>query len=87
MYIQSLLAKLVNKKNLGLHQEDRLTLLCKINKHKADTLWKNVIRTFKSVGFKMEIVIKLREADFLDVTLNLENSAYQSYKKPNHNFF
>ena len=46
MYIQSLLAKLVNKKNLGLHQDDRLTLLCKINKHKADTLWKNVIRTF-----------------------------------------
>ena len=41
---------------------------------------------FKSIDFKIEITINLTEADFLDVTFNLERNIYRPYKKPNDNF-
>ena len=35
----------------------------------------------------MDINTSLREVDFLDVTLNLQNVTYRPYKKPNNNLY
>ena len=42
-----------------------------------------MIRVFKDIGFSLEIETNLKEVDFLDVSLNLQNGTYQPYKKPN----
>ena len=39
---------------------------------------------FKDAGFLPEIKTKLKQIDFLDVTLNLNTGLHLSYKKPNH---
>lgn len=43
---------------------------------------KPVIKTFKDVGFKIEINTNLKIVDFLDVRLNHNNGACSPYKKP-----
>ena len=44
---------------------------------------KNVIKTFKKNGFKIEIQTHLKIVYFLDVTFNLANGTYRPYKKAN----
>ena len=44
---------------------------------------KTIIKIFKDIGFSIDIQTNLKEVDFLDVTLNLQNGTYRPYKKPN----
>ena len=37
------------------------------------------------IGFSIDIQTNLKEVDFLDVTLNLQNVTYCPYKKPDDN--
>ena len=50
---------------------------------KTDKARKSIIKTFKDIGFLIEIETSLKEVNFLDVTLNLSTGTYRSYKKPN----
>ena len=43
---------------------------------------KTTIKIFKDIGFSIDIQTNLKEVDFLDVTLNLQNGTYHPYKKP-----
>ena len=83
IYIQSKLAKLIDKKNLGLYRDDRLILLKNTKGREVDQIRKKVIKIFKDVGFKIEIKTNFKIVDFLDVTLNLSNRTYSPYKKSN----
>ena len=38
---------------------------------------------FKDIGFSIDIQTNLKEVDFFDVTLNLQNDTYRLCKKPN----
>ena len=38
---------------------------------------------FKDIGFSIDIQTNLKEVDFFDVTLNLQNDTCRLYKKPN----
>ena len=42
-----------------------------------------IIKIFKDIGFSIDIQTNLKEVDFLDVTLNLQNGTYRPYKKAN----
>ena len=80
IYIQSLLTdsiELITKENIGLYRDDGLILLRNINSQQTDRLRKRIIKKFQSIGFKIEIVTNLQEADFLDVTFNLINNIVQ----------
>ena len=44
---------------------------------------KTIIKIFKDIGFSIDIQTNLKEVDFLDVTLNLQNGTYRPYKKAN----
>ena len=83
VYIQSKLAKLIDKENLGLYRDDRFILLKNTKGREVDRIRKKVIKIFKDVGFKIETKTNLKIVDFLDVTLNLSNGTYSPYKKPN----
>ena len=42
-----------------------------------------IIKIFKDIGFSIDIQTNLKEADFFEVTLNLQNGTYRPYKKVN----
>ena len=83
IYILSLLAQEIQKEDLGLYRDDGLFILSNHNGQQTDRKRKNIINIFKELGFKIEIQTKLKEVNFLDITLNLNNGTYQPYKKPN----
>ena len=82
-HILSLLAKVINHNHSGLYRDDGLILLRKTTGPKMDRIRKDVIKTFKDVGFKIDIKTNLKVVDFLDATFNLSNGTYKQYKKPN----
>ena len=49
---------------------------------KTDRIRKRIIETFKSFGFKIEIMTNLPVVDFLDATFDIRTNTYQSYRKP-----
>ena len=85
LYILSLLSNSIDPNIVGLYRDDGLILLRNVNGQQTDKQRKNIIKIFKSIGFKIEIITNLTEVNFLDVTFNLLNGTYRPYKKPNDN--
>ena len=81
LYIQSNLENILPKTNFGLYWDDCLILLRNLNGQQMEKKRKTII--FKDIGFSIDIQTNLKEVDFLDVTLNLQNGTYRLYKKPN----
>ena len=44
---------------------------------------KNIIKTFKDIGFVIDVETNLKIVDFLETTFNLNGDTYRPYKKPN----
>ena len=61
----------------------RRNLLRNLNGQQINKKRKTIIKIFKDTGFSIDIQTNLKEVDFLDATLNLQNGTYRSYKKPN----
>ena len=80
-YIQSNLENILPKTNFGLYQDDGLILLKNLNRQQMENKRKSIIKIFKVVGFNINISTNLKEVDFVDVTLNLQNGTYCPYKK------
>ena len=78
LYIQSKLKKILPKLNFGLYGGDGLVILINFNGQQTEKVRKNIIRVFKDTDFSLEIKTNLKEADFLDVPLNLRNGTYRS---------
>ena len=83
LYILSILKKDFNNKDMGIYRDDGLIVLKNYNGQKTDNARKSIVKTFKEVGFQIEIETGLKEVNFLDITLNLVNGTYRPYKKPN----
>ena len=83
-YIQSNLENILPKTNFGLYRDDGFILLRNPNGHQMDKKRKTIIKIFKDIGFSIDIQTNVKEEDFLDVTLNLQNGNYRSYKKANN---
>ena len=73
LYIQSNLENILPKTNFGLYRDVELILLRNLS----------FIKNLKNIGFSIDIKTNLKEEDFVDVTLNLQNGTYRPYKKPN----
>ena len=82
-HILSLLAKVIDHNHSGLYRDDGLILLRNTTGPKMDRIRKYLIKTFKDVGFKIDIKTNLKVVDFLDATFNLSNGTYKPCKKPN----
>ena len=75
-----LIASVIDNNNSGLYPDDGLILFRNVNRQSTDRIRKHVVKIFEEAGFKSEIKTKLNIVYFLDVTFNLRNSTYQSYK-------
>ena len=82
-HIQSNLDNILPKTNFGLYRDARLIISRKLNDKKMDKKRKTIIKIFKDIGFNINIETDLKEADFFDIILNLQNITYRPYKKPN----
>ena len=78
LYIQSNLDDILPKTNFALCRDDGLILLGKLNGQQMYKKRKTIIKIFH-----IDIQINLKEVDFLDVALNLQNYTYSPYKKAN----
>ena len=83
LYIQSNLENKLSKSNFGLYRHAGIILLTNFNCQEMDKKRKSIIKVFKNIGFSIDIQTNLKEVDFLDVTLNLQNGTYRPYKKRN----
>ena len=77
LYVQSKLENILPKTNCRLYRHDGLILLRNLNDQQMDKKRKSIIKIFKDIGFSIDIQTNLKEADFLDVTLNLQNGTYR----------
>ena len=59
-----------------------VALLRSVNKQHSDNVRRNIIGVFKNINFSLEIEANLKEVDFLDVSLKLQNEIYCPYKTP-----
>ena len=84
LYIQSNLENILPKTNFRLYRDDGLILSRNLNGQQIDKKRKATIKIFKYIGFSIDIQANLKEVQFLDITLNLQNGTYRPYKKPNH---
>ena len=86
LFIQGSLENILCKRNFGLYQDEGLILLRKLNGQSKQTKRRKAIsKIFKDIAFGIDIQTNLKEVDFLDVTLNLQNVTYCPYKKPDDN--
>ena len=83
IYIQSILAKIISKNDMGLYRDNGLIVLKNKNGQQTDRTRKKIVKIFKDTDFSIDITTNLVEVHFLDVTFNLLNETYRPYRKPN----
>ena len=55
LHILSQLSNIVNKPDIGLYRDDGLMVLRNLNGRDIDKTRKSIIKTFKEIGFQIEI--------------------------------
>ena len=71
IFTQSVLQDIINKEAIGLYRDDGLIVLNEVISQNTDKFRKKTIHVFRDNGFSTDIVTKLVEVNFLDVTFNL----------------
>ena len=72
------------KINVGLYRDDGLAAI-NASPRQTEKIKKTICLIFKEQGLNITIEANKKVVDFLDVTLNLNNSTYKPYTKPNAN--
>ena len=78
--------KYTSENQLWIIQGRWIILLRNVNGQQMGTKKKKYHQNFQqicniNIGFSIEIQTNLKEVDFLDVTLNIQNYTYHPYKK------
>ena len=83
IFMVSLLSKHTNKNHIGLHRDDGLAILKNTSDPEAEKLKKKFQKLFKEKYLDLIIQCNLKITNYLDITLNLNDGSYCSYRKPN----
>ena len=78
-----LLSKHINKNSIGLYRDDGLPILKNTSGPDAEKLKKKLQKLFKENDLDIIIQCNLKIINYLNITLNLNNSSYHPYRKPN----
>ena len=81
LYILHILNRIINSDQVGPYRDDGIIYIPNSNGPNSSSIQKKIIRTFKLLGFKLEISSNNEIVNFLDVTLNLSNSTYKPFIK------
>ena len=85
LYILNVLSIELGTEKIGLYREDGLSYFQNMTGTQAGRVEKKIFEIFQSCGLKITIETNLQITYFLDVTFNLENDKYYSFRKPNNN--
>ena len=70
--------------DVGLYRDDGLAILRNHTPSQAERVAKRLNAEFKKHGLKITVEHGMKTVNFLDVTLNLPDSSYKPYAKPNN---
>ena len=76
-----------NKTNIGLYRNDGLAVFRNVSSPYCEKIKKDFQRLFQQHGLKLIIKCNLKMVAFLGVTLNLTDSTYKPYHRPNYDIF
>ena len=76
----SLWDSLLPKTKFGLYRDDGIILLRMANGQQMEKKRNTIIKISKKIGFSMDIETSLKEVEFIDVTLYLQDGTYIPYK-------
>ena len=83
-YMLSLISEKYNKKDFGLYRDDRLGVVKNKGGLKTEKTKKNIQKIFKENELDLFIQCNMKIVNYLDVSLNLNNSNYKPYHKPDN---
>ena len=83
LFLLSGLASIIGKSNVGLYRDDGLAILENTPGPDTERIKKKIIKFFQQNGLKITIDANVVQANFLDVTFNLQSDKYWPYRKPN----
>ena len=84
LYILHKLQTNFKSASIGLYRDDGLACFSDLNGPKADRIRKKFIKIFREdFGLSITIETNLKAANFLDITLDLNNGVHRPYCKPN----
>ena len=80
-FILNKLTSIVNKSDIGLYCDDGLGIFYNVSKPEIERKKKAVVKVFEGCGLSITIQYNLKTVDFLDVTFDLDNNAYEPFHK------
>ena len=85
LYILNMLTRSISRQQLGLIPDDGLLYIPNNNRSLCSSIQKMIIRAFKFLGLKIEMLSNIKIVNFLDVILDLSNNSYKPFIKTNPN--
>ena len=73
-----------NRNDISLYPDDGLAIFKNISGPKSEKVKKDIQKMFKENELDIVIQCNMKTVNYLDVTLNLENSTYCPYQKENN---
>ena len=87
-YMLSLMSEMYNKKDFGLYRDDGLGMVRKKSGSETEKIIyikkKKIQKIFKENKLVIVIQCNMKIADYLDISLNLNNSNHKPYHKPDN---
>ena len=83
IFMLSLIGNKYNPNNIGLYRDDGLAVFKNIRVPQSEKIKKTLQKMFKNKGLDIIINCNMKIVNYLDVTFNLNDGSYRSYKKPN----
>ena len=69
--------------DVGIYRDDCLISVPNNNRSLTSKIQKKVIRAFKYMELKIEVISKCEIINYLNVTLNLNDNSYKPFSKTN----
>ena len=83
-YVLSLISEKYNKKDFGLYRDDGLEAAKNKSGPITEKIKKNIQKIFKENKLDIVTQCNMKIVKYLDVSLNLNNSNYKPYRKPDN---
>ena len=80
----TLISKKYSKKDFGLYRDDELGMVKNKSGPETEKIKKNIQKIFKENKLDIVIQCNMKIVNYLDVSLNLNNSNYKPYHKPDN---
>ena len=83
IFMLSLLSEHINKNHIGLYRDDGLAILKNASGPAAEKLKKKFQKLFQENDLDIIAQCNLKIANYLDITLNLNDGSHRPYRKSN----